>query len=56
MTKKKSKDFDQFEEVMDIVREMSQEEITELLANNPLYKFITANDKEQKKKWRIKKK
>ena len=56
MTKEKSKDFDQFEEVMDIVRKMSQEEITELLEKNPLYKFVTENDKKVEKKWRIKKK
>jgi|ETNvirenome_6_85_1030632.scaffolds.fasta_scaffold382153_1 hypothetical protein len=56
MTKEKSKDFDQFEKVMDIVREMSQEEIDELLQNNPLYKFITENDKKVEKRWRIKKK
>ena len=51
--KEKTEDFKQFEEVMDIVREMSQEDIDELLQSNPLYRFITEYDKERQKKWRI---
>ena len=50
------KDFNQFEEVMDIVREMSQEEIDELLQSNPLYQFITEYDKKRQRKWRTRKK
>ena len=50
------KDFNQFEEVMDLVREMSQEEIDELLQSNPLYQFITEYDKQRQKKWRTGKK
>jgi len=34
---------------MDIVRGMSQEEIRELLFNNPLYRFIIEMDKETEK-------
>jgi len=34
---------------MDIVRGMSQEEIKELLLNNPLYKYIIEMDKEGEK-------
>ena len=43
-------------EAMNILREMSIEEIKELFEANPLYKYLMLMDKEKEKKWHIKKK
>jgi len=42
--------------VMDIAREMSQEEIKEALERNPLYKFLMEIGSTGERKWHIKKK
>ena len=43
--KKKKTVLTDLEQAMDIVRGMSQEEIKELLLNNPLYRYIVEMDK-----------
>jgi len=42
--------------VMDIAREMSQEEIREALERNPLYRFLMKIDSKGERKWHIEKK
>ena len=50
MKEKKNKTvLDDIQDAMDIVRGMSQEEIKELLLNNPLYRYIIEMDQEREK-------
>jgi len=42
--------------VMDIAREMSQEEIREALERNPLYRFLMKTASKGERKWHIEKK
>ena len=50
MMKNKQKSIlEELEQAMDIVQGMSQEEIKELLLNNPLYKYIVEMDRGKEK-------